>query len=406
MATTGGLSTARLRRGHDVMAAHVDSGAVPGLVGLVARRGAVHVEADGRLGLDGPPVRRDSIFRVASITKPVTAVAALVLVEECGLRLDDPVDAFLPELADRRVLARLDGPLDDTVAAQRPITPRDLLTFTSGHGVVMAPPGTYPIQQAYDDAHMPAGPPQPATVPPPDEWIAGVGRLPLLHQPGERWMYDWGSEILGVLVARAAGQPFDTFVRERVLEPIGMRDTGFSVPADDIARLVTAYAPDPATGALRVYDEAAGGQWSRPPALASGRGGLVSTVDDYLAFGRMLLDRGRAGGARSGRVLARTTVEAMTSDQLTSEQKAFGGLYDGQFDDHGWGFGGGVVTRRTRPEEPVGAFAWTGGLGTLFQVDPAEDMVTILFTQRAWNSPVWPAVHRDFLTLAYAAIDD
>jgi CubicO group peptidase (beta-lactamase class C family) len=289
---------------HDVMAGYVERAEVPGLVTLVSRRGEVHVDAIGTKALGGSdPMRRDTIFRIASMTKPITAVATMILVEECRLRLDEPVDRLLPELANRKVLKRLDGPLDDTVSANRPITVRDLLTFRLGFGIVMAPPGTYPIQKAIDDQLLGQGPPAPSRPPAPDEWIRRLGTLPLMHQPGEGWMYHTGSDVLGVVIARASGQPLETFLRERLFEPLGMRDTGFSVPATQINRLATSYWTNAETGALELYDEAKSGQWSRPPAFPSGGGGLVSTVDDYLAFGQMMLNKGNTAPCGSSRGL-------------------------------------------------------------------------------------------------------
>src|SRR5437667_9245914 len=243
--STGGLSRARLGRMHDVMTGYVERGEVPGLVTLVSRRGEVHVDAIGTLAYeDSDPMRRDTIFRISSMTKPITAAATMILVEECKVRLDEPVDRLLPELAERQVLKRLDGPLDDTVPANRPITVRDLLTFRMGLGIVMAPPGTYPIQKAMSEQLLGQGPPSPSTPPAPDEWIRRLGTLPLMHQPGERWMYNTGSDVLGVLIARASGRPFETFLRERLFEPLGMLDTGFSVAAAKLDRLATSYLTD------------------------------------------------------------------------------------------------------------------------------------------------------------------
>ncbi len=328
----------------------------------------------------------------------------MILVEECNLRLDEPVDRLLPELAGRKVLKRLEGPLDDTVPANRPITVRDLLTFRMGFGIVMAPPGTYPIQKAKQLLGQgPSGPSAPSTPPAPDEWIRRLGTLPLMHQPGEKWMYHTGSDVLGVLIARASGQPLETFLRERLFEPLGMKDTGFSVPAAKLNRLATSYWTNFQSGALELYDKAEGGQWSRPPAFPSGGEGLVSTIDDYLAFGQMMLNKGTHG---RGRILSRPSVETMTTDQLTPEQKAVSGLIPGYFDSHGWGFGVSVVTRRDDVAGPVGKFGWDGGLGTSWYSDPQEDMVTILMTQGAWTSPNPPDVCRDFWTSAYQAIDD
>jgi CubicO group peptidase (beta-lactamase class C family) len=224
-----------------------------------------------------------------------------------------------------------------------------------------------------------------------------------MHQPGEKWMYNTGSDVLGVLIARASGQPFEAFLRERIFEPLGMKDTAFSVPAAKLDRLATSYWTNPATASLELYDSAEGGQWSRPPAFPSGGGGLVSTVDDYLAFGQMMLEQGRHG---SERILSRPSVETMTTDQLTRDQKAVSGLVPGYFDSHGWGFGVSVVTRREDLADSVGRFGWDGGLGTSWSSDPQEDLVGILMTQRAWTSPNPPDVCRDFWTLAYQAIDD
>src|SRR5215510_8783709 len=302
-----GLSKARLGRMHDVMAGHVEHDGIPGLVTLVCRRGEAHVDAIGRMALSGrAPVQRDTIFRVASMSKPVVAVAALILVEEGRLRLDDPVDALLPELANRRVLKRLDGPLEETVPAARPITLRDLLTFRLGFGLVMAPPGAYPILKALQDTGLAVGPPRPQDAPVPDEWMRRFGTLPLMHQPGDRWMYHTGSDILGVLVARVAGQPLGDFLRARIFEPLGMKDTAFSVLAGKIDRLATSYWTNFQTGAFEVFDDARGGHWSKPPAFPSGGGGLVSTADDFLAFSQMLLDKGRFGRER---ILSRPSVE-------------------------------------------------------------------------------------------------
>lgn len=271
----------------------------------------------------------------------------------------------------------------------------------AAHGLAITKLALYEPPFIVDDIGM--GPPSPSTMPAPDEWIRRLGTLPLMHQPGERWMYNTGSDVLGVLIARASGRPFGTFLRERIFEPLGMSDTAFSVPAAKLDRLATSYWTNPATGALGPFDEAEGGQWSRPPAFPSGAGGLVSTVDDYSAFGQMMLSKGRLGGVR---VLSRPSVELMTADHLTPEQKAVSGLVPGSFDSHGWGFGVSVITRRDDVARSVGTFGWDGGLGTSWFADPREDLVTILMTQRAWTSPKPPDVCLDFWTSAYQAIDD
>jgi CubicO group peptidase (beta-lactamase class C family) len=404
--SAGGLSKTRLGRMHDVMAGHVERGAVPGLVTLVSRRGEVHVDAIGMKATGGSdPMRRDTLFRIASVTKPVTAAAAMILVEECKLRLDEPVDRLLPELANRKVLRRLDSPLDDTVPAKRPITRRDLLTFRLGLGAVMAPPDTYPVQKAMAEAGVAPGPNLPSHGP--DEMMKRFGSLPLLHQPGEKWMYHSGSDILGVLIARATGRKLEAFFRERIFEPLGMKDTGFSVPEAKLDRLATCYQTDPETGRLVIFDEARGGRFVRPPVFESGGAGLVSTVDDFLAFGRMMLNMGTCGGKHGReRILSRLSVELMTTDHITPEQKAASNFFPGFWDNRGWGFGMSVITRRDDVAAVPGRYGWDGGYGTSWYSDPKEDMVAILMTQRLWDSPSAPAVHLDFWTSVYQAIDD
>lgn len=402
--STGGLSQERLKRLHEGMAGYVEHGDVPGVVTLISRRGEIHADAIGTLAVDGDrPMQRDTIFRISSMTKPITAVAAMILVEECKIRLDEPVDRLLPELSNRVVLRSLDAPLDDTDPAQRPITVRDLLTFRMGYGLVMAMPGTYPIQRAMDDLELGQGPPMPSIPPEPDEWIRRLGTLPLLHQPGEKWMYNTGSDVLGVLIARASGQPFETFLRERLFEPLGMKDTGFSVPADKVDRLATGYWTNFQSGVAEVYDPAQDGQWSRPPAFPSGAAGLVSTVDDYLAFGEMMLNNRTYNGRC---ILSRSSIETMTTDHLTPAQKAVSGLVSDFFDSHGWGFGLSIVTKRGGIAEAPGRYGWDGGLGTSWYTDPKEEMIAILMTQWAWESPSPPNICLDFWTLAQQAIDD
>jgi CubicO group peptidase (beta-lactamase class C family) len=394
--TSSGLSKNRLGHLHEVLAGHVEGGDAPGLVSVVSRRGEAQIDALGATAVGGiRGVAPDTIFRISSMTKPITAVATLILLEECTLRLDEPVERFLPELADRRVVRRIDGPVDDTVAAERPITVRDLLTFRMGFGGYFGP---CPVNEAAASLHLSVGPPQPAVPPEPDEWMRRFSTLPLMCQPGERWLYHTGADLLGVLIARASGRSFEDFLHERVFEPLGMLDTSFCVPAADVDRFATSYLTDPGSGGLQLYDEPTG-QWSRPPAFASGGAGLVSTAADFLAFAEMLL----RGGAP---LLSRPSVETMTTDQLTPQQKAVSGFFPDDFDARGWGFCVGIVTRRDHPALPVGQYGWDGGLGTIWRNDPSEEMVTILLTNAAWTSPRPPPIALDFLTAAYAAIDD
>jgi CubicO group peptidase (beta-lactamase class C family) len=396
----GALSKTRLARMHDVLAGHVSRGDLPGLVALVSRRGETHVEAIGRQSFESDAaMRRDTIFRIASMSKLMTAAATMILVERCTLRLGDPVDELLPELADRRVLKSFEGPVDDTVPAKRPITVRDLLTFTFGSGAVMAWPARHPIQKAMADVGLAPGPGQLDLSA--DEFMKRLGSLPLIYQPGERWLYHTGSDVLGVLIARASGQSFEAFLHDHLFAPLGMRDTGFQVPAAKLDRLASAYMMDPKKKELTFFDDARNSRWSKPPPFAAGGSGLVSTVDDFLAFCRMMLSKGRHGDER---ILSRPAIELMMSDQLTAEQKQGAELFFG----HGasWGMGGAVVTRRTDLCTTPGRYGWDGGYGTSGHLDPAEDMVGILMTQRMMDSPQPPRVFTDFWTSAYQSIDD
>ena len=403
--SSGEYSRPRLQRMHDVLRSHVARGDMPGLVALVSRCGETHVEALGQLAFEGnAPMSRDSIFRIASMSKPITAAAAMILVEDGTVALDEPVARFLPELAEPRVLKSLESPVSDTVPAVRPITVRHLLTFTMGTGAVMAFPPKYPIQQAQIEAGVAPGPDLPDF--PADEFMRRIGSLPLVYQPGERWLYHTGSDVLGVLIARASGGSLGDFLRERLFEPLGMVDTGFEVPVAKLDRLSSSYRRDPKENTLVLYDDARASRWSRPPKFEAGGGGLVSTADDYLAFLRMMLNKGLAGAANGReRVLSRAAVELMMSDQLTAGQKLGTEIFFGQ-GAASWGLGGAVVLRRTHLYATPGRYGWDGGYGTSAHADPAEDLVGVLLTQRMMESPEPPRVFTDFWTTAYAAIND
>ncbi|WJY54443.1 serine hydrolase domain-containing protein [Streptomyces chengbuensis] len=403
-----GFPEAGWRRTRDALARHVASGRIPGLVALAGRGDETHVEAIGTMHHDGDaPMRRDTIFRMASTSKPVTMAAAMVLLDECRLRLDDTVEPWLPELADRRVLRRIDGPLDDTVPARRPITVRDVLTSTFGLGMDMTALGT-PIMDAIFEQGLTPNLPEP--MPEPNEWIRRLGTLPLMHQPGERWQYHISNDLLGVLVARVTGQSFETFLRERIFDPLGMKDTGFHVPADKTDRLPPLYAPDPHTAEFTVWDEATGGRWSRPPAFQGGGGGLVSTVDDYHAYFRMLLNGGMHG---SERILSRPAVQLMTTNRLTPEQNAARNatatdnvhVSFGQGQHGGWGFGMAVRTYRG-DYAPIGQFGWDGGSGTSTYADPHHRITGILLTQIGASVPDPVRLMHDFWTSLYQAVED
>jgi CubicO group peptidase (beta-lactamase class C family) len=319
----------------------------------------------------------------------------MILIEECRLRLDESIEPWLPELSNRRVLRSLSAPLDDTVPAQRPITVRDLLTFRMGFGSVMAPPDTYPIQKLIREYQIGGdGPPHPLQAPTAEEWIQRLGSLPWIAQPGERWLYHVSADVLGVLISRVTGQSLGTFMRERIFDPLGMKDTAFYVPPEKIDRLPASYFFK-----LELYDDPATSDWGSAPPSESAGGGLVSTMDDYFVFYRMLLNKGRHGEEQ---ILSRTAVELMTSDQLTPEQRVGNEIF---FGDHSsWGFVMSVDIRRDDLFHNPGRFGWDGGLGTSAYTDPAENMIGILFTQRMMDSPEAPNIFNDFWTLAYGAM--
>ena len=394
-----GLSADRLARIAPVLEAAVARGDPPGAVALVARGETVHVATAGVQNIArNTPMRRDTLFRTASMTKAMLAVVTLTLVEEARIALDDPIDRWLPEMADRRVLKSLTSPVDATVEAVRPITVRDLLTMRMGIGAIMAPPGTYPVQAAIREAGL--GPGADPLAMGPDEFMARLGRLPLLHQPGEGWLYHTGMDVLAVLLARLEGKPLPQIVAARLVEPLGLADTGFSVPKDRVHRLATAYAADPAGGPLVDRDEHRRSPPTEEPRFPNE---VISTADDYLAFCRMLL----AGGlGPRGRILSRASVRLMMTDQITPDQKAAWPFIPGFWDRTGWGLGGAVVTRRDDVAANPGTFFWSGGVGTHFILDPGEGLIAVLLTQRLMQAPNDGALGRDLFTLAASAIED
>jgi len=370
----------------DILQIYVNNGSVPGAVGLIARGDRVEVQAVGCTGIDGTyPMARDSIFRIASITKPITAAAVMMLVEDGQITLDDPVAPWLPELASPAVVRTPAGPVDDVVPAIRPITVADLLTFRAGYGF----PSDFSLPAVrLLVSELKQGPPQPQLVVAPDEWMAALARIPLLRQPGEAWLYNTCSDILGVLIARVSGRRLPEFLAERLFGPLGMADTGFEVPASKLDRFTSYYRTGPA-GGLELVD-APGGQWSNLPAFPSGAGGLVSTVDDWHRFARMLL----AGGSLGGRqLLSAASVQQMTTDQLTPSQRDASRLF---LEGQGWGFGGSVDVEAIDPWNVTGRYGWVGGTGTAAHVTASSGAVAVLLSQLELVGPTPPALMREF----------
>jgi len=407
----GGFTGEGLAALDAALARHTADGAVPGLVALVARGGHRHVTTAGQLALgDSAPIGRDAIFRIASLTKPVIGVAAMLLIEDGTLALGDPVERWLPELGARRVLRSWDAALSDTVPAARPVTVEDVLSFRLGFGSIFTPE-PLPVTAAEAELGLKTlGPPWPPSPLTPDQWIAAFGRLPLLDQPGERWRYNTGATVAGILVERAAGAPLAEVLGKRVFQPLGMSDTAFYVPPEKMSRFTSMYAPaaaaavfggDPrqVAGPGLVLIDRPDGWYAAPPALPDGSSGLVSTVDDLAAFAAMLA----AGG---GGLLSPGSVALMLRDRTTPRDRAENPWF---FGEHlGWGLMMSVPATGADPRAvPAGmprGYGWEGGSGTAWRTDPATGLTGILLTQRLMTSPEPPAVARDFWSAADAAI--
>ena len=370
---------------HALLEPYVGYGTLPGAVGLVARGNRTEVTVAGFAAIGGAPMARDSIFRLASITKPITAAAVMMLVEDGRIGLADPVAPWLPELAEPKVVRTPASAVDDVVPATRPITVFDLLSSQAGYG--FASDFTLPaIQRLFSvqkDGRVPK------SFPPPDIWMAELAQIPLLYQPGDAWLYDTCSTLQGILITRVAGQSLPGFLAERVFEPLGMADTGFEVPAVKRDRFTSYYRTD-SVGQLELAD-GPGGQWSTRSALPLGNGGLAGTADDWHAFGRMLLAGGTAADGQ--RLLTADSVRLMTSDHTTPRQREIGKLF---LEGQGWGFGGTVDIAAIDPWNVPGRYGWVGGTGTSAHITPSTGTVAILLTQVAADSPVPPEWMRDF----------
>jgi CubicO group peptidase (beta-lactamase class C family) len=356
---------------------HVEVGTIPGAVAVLGRGDAVEVVAVGEASLGGAAMPADAIMRIQSMTKPITTVAALRLVEAGRIQLDQSIEEWLPELADRRVLSTPTAALDDTVAASRPITLRHLLTNGSGYGMAMT---SSPLQQAMADNGTEAGSDPVALGA--DEWLARLAELPLAFQPGEGWRYHHSFGLLGILLTRLTGRPLLDHLAEDLLGPLGMTDTSFWVPEDKLDRLPAAYRHG--DGRLVETEPAGAGFYAGPPPFDVSHGELVSTVQDYHRFAEMLAGGGRTHGTQ---LLSEDHLGQMTSDQVPAASKTDDDFFPGFWSGTGWGFGVGVDT-----DEPHrGRYGWSGGQGTNFFVDP-DGVVGILLTQVEMGEEVFRLV--------------
>ena len=336
-------------------------GVVPGASGLVARGDDVEIGAVGDVGAD-------SIVRIASMTKPITAAALMLLVDEGLVALDDQIARWLPELASPQVVRTPESPIDDVEPAARAITVEDVLTFRAGWGF----PSDFSLPAVVElFQRLPVF----GALEPPDEWLATLAQVPMLRQPGEVWLYNTCSDIQGVLIARVAGKSLPEFLAERIFDPLGMTDTGFHVPAEKLDRLAPYHASE-----LAPID---GDLWTEPPIFPSGAGGLVSTLADWHRFGRMLL-------ADGGGVLSPASVGLMTADHLTQEQRDASTVF---LEGAGWGFGGSVGAD--------GRYGWIGGTGTTAHIAPPSGTIGILLTQVQMTAPTPTPLMREFWQYAF-----
>lgn len=395
-----GLSSERLKRVDGWMQRLVDAGKLPGVLTMVARRGrVVWLRTAGLADLArGTPVAPDTIFRIYSMTKPLTSVAIMMLYEQGLFQLDDPITRFLPSFRNMRVFAGGSRAKWESVPAERDITFRDLLTHTSGL--------TYGFLDStlVDAMYRDRGVDFQTSADSLEAMVEAAASLPLLAQPGAEWNYSIATDVLGHLVAVISGQPFERFLRERVIEPIGMIDTDFHVPPDKIGRFAANYAPGD-NGSLKLIDDPRESRYGIPRRLCSGGGGLVSTAADYMRFCEFMLNKGELDGVR---LLGRKTVELMTMNHLPGDMASMGQprFSESPYTGIGFGLGFSVMLDPTRAQilGTAGEYAWGGAASTAFWVDPAEEMAVILLTQ-LMPSSTYP-IRRELRVLTYQAITD
>jgi CubicO group peptidase (beta-lactamase class C family) len=372
---SGGFVSAGLAQIPPALQAVVDAGDLSGFVTLIWRKGEeAQVAAIGHRDIAAKaPMTRDTLFRIASMSKPVTSIAALMLLEEGKLRLDDPITKWLPEFSGMQVLKDAAGPVEDTYPAARDITVEDLMTHRAGLAYAFTSVG--PIAQAHEDR---LGPPlgTPLT---PDAWLEALGGLPLSYPPGERFHYSHATEVLGFLVARIEGKPLGQVLKDRIFGPLGMTDTDFWAPAAKRDRMARLYRMNPDTEKL---EDVSFPHEDEQPAFEAGGGGLVSTADDYLKFARMLLGKGEVDGVR---LLKAETVEMMAANRLTEAQRALPFMGMPFWMSQGFGLGLSVVLDAEKHAwmgaGSAGAYGWPGAFGTWWQADPAQDLITIYLIQ-------------------------
>ncbi len=393
-----GFSTDRLQNLHSLIQDEINQKQLAGAVTILARHGKVidyrtYGQSDREKSVR---MTNDTIFRAYSMTKPLTGVAMMILYEQGKWLPWHPISEYIPEFVHLKVFNGFDA-LGNMILVDPEHSPTvaEVMSHSAGfsYGFTQSPvDAMYHEKNVLQSANL-------------HEMIEKLATIPLNYQPGTRWQYSVGMDIEGYMVEKLSSRSLPDFMRDHVFEPLGMKDTGFTVPAEKRVRMATCYeagAPKAGATAPQVHDGVQDSQWNEPPTFPDAAAGLVSTVDDYLAFGQMMLDGGKHGRER---ILSRPSVEAMVADQLTPEQKASSGLVPGYWDSLGWGFGVGIVTRRDGVAAVPGRFGWDGGYGTSWGSDPREGMVAVLMTQRL-AFPPFSKVHLDFWTSVYQAIDD
>jgi CubicO group peptidase (beta-lactamase class C family) len=397
---TVGFSSERLDRIAPVLQGYVDRKQIAGMVALIARHGQIaYLERFGMMDVEAQkPIQLDTIFRIASMTKPITGVATLMLLEEGHLQLYDPIAKFIPGFEDVKVFIRKTESGLELADLEREITIRDLFTHTSGLSYGLHP-DTDPVDALYLQERK--------RIPVPDDAFAlehiiqGLIHLPLAHQPGSKWRYSWATDVLGYLVQVISGKTLDVFLQERIFGPLGMVDTGFCVPKEKLNRLSALYTAK--QGTIELTEPSAAERASKLPSFLSGGSGLFSTVSGYARFAQMLLNGGDLDGVR---LLGRKTVELMTTNHLPQELLPFGFGEDAII----YGYGFGLCVRvlvdvaLSKVMGSVGEFGWDGAFSTCFWIDPKEDLLGVLMPQLGPNGS-YP-IHQQFKTLTYQALVD
>ena len=417
-----GLSTSRLSSIDDWMQHQVDREKLPGLSVLIHRRDrAAFFGTTGMMDREaGKPVTEDTIFRIYSMTKPITSVAVMMLYEEGRFQLDDPIAKYIPELDNMKVMTGKDITSPKLEPAREPITIRQLLTHTAGltYGFMMSTP----VDAMYREYQVDFATANPEATP--GDLVRRLGEIPLLCQPGSEWNYSVATDVLGHFVEVVSGETLAEFFQERILGPLGMTDTAFSVPADKLDRFAAMYGPehggslsdvnasrDPTEirheppGGLKLLDPPAESRFAKPLRLYSGGGGLTSTIVDYLRFCRMLAGGGELDGER---LLGRKTVDFMTRNHLPGDLAAMGQprFSESSYDGIGFGLGFSVMLDPTKAQVmgTPGEYAWGGAASTAFWVDPAEEMIVIMMTQLMPSSTY--GIRRELRVLSYQALID